>query len=416
MGEMMKWLNEWHPAFLMVATNVGLAIVNKLHKKVIDDGIDHIILFTYRLYISVLLLAPMAYFLERRTRPKLTFGILCLLFVSAILGATLSTYLYLVGLQNTTATFICAFVNMVPVITFLMALPFGLESVDMRSMSGGAKVLGTVVTVGGAMVLTLYKGVPLTNFSDSGETTTIHYNTTSHISWLYPNNRTERWTIGTIALVVATLLWSSWFLVQAKISKTYPCQYSSTTIMCFLGAIQSTLFSLVTNHQEFSSWVLKGKFQIFTVLFSGIVGSGLTFLGMSYCVKKSGPVFTAAFSPLIQIVVAVIGFSILDEQLHLGSVLGSILIVGLYILLWGKNKEANACVTKQIEDANAHDEEEDRLRGTNHDLSLTYGIVVQTSHTVLLLCFYPLYTKMIRDTVELAEMANLSNDYYETVQ
>ncbi|KAI3896701.1 hypothetical protein MKX03_037948 [Papaver bracteatum] len=359
MGEMMKWLNEWHPAFLLVNTNIGLAIVNKLHKKVIDDGIDHIILVTYRLYISVLFLAPMAYFLERRTRPKLTFGILCLLFVSAILGATLSTYLYLAGLQNTTATFICAFVNMVPVITFLMALPF---CVDMRSMSGGAKVLGTVVTVGDAMVLTLYKGM-------------------SNISWLYPNNKTERWTIGTIALVVATLLWSSWFLVQAKISKIYPCQYSSTTIMCFLG----------TNHQEFSSWVFKGKFQIFVVLFSvnivgfpattGIVGSSLTFVGMSYCMKKSGPVFTVTFSPLIQIVVAVIGFSILDELVHIKRcshfVFGMYFVVFLdrfslllvhIILLWGKNKEPNACVTKQIEDAKAHNEEEDRLRGTNHDL------------------------------------------------
>ncbi|KAI3995963.1 hypothetical protein MKX01_037460 [Papaver californicum] len=325
MGEMMKWLNEWHPAFLMVTINFALATVNILHKKVIDGGMDHLSLITYRLYISVLVLAPMAYFLERSTRPKLTFRILCLLFISAILGSTLTAYLFLVGLQNTTTTFICVFVNMVPVITFLMALPFG------------------------AMILTLYKGVSLTNFSNPGETTTpIHHSTTSHINWLHPNNRTERWTIRTIALVVGTLL-----------CKIYPCQYSSKTIMCFLGAIQSTLFSLVTNHQDFSSWVLKGKLQILTVLYSGIVGAGLSFVGMSYCVNKRGVVFTATFSPLIQIVVAMIGFSILDEPLHLGSVLGSILvIVGLYILLWGKNKEANACVTKQIEDVKAHDEED----------------------------------------------------------
>lgn len=50
----------------------------------------------------------------------------------------------------------------------------------------------------------------------------------------------------------------------------------------------------------------------------GIVGSGLSFVGMAYCVKKRGPVFTAAFSPLIQIIVAMFDFSILHEQLHLG--------------------------------------------------------------------------------------------------
>ncbi|KAI3974011.1 hypothetical protein MKX01_030587 [Papaver californicum] len=286
---MMKWLNEWHPAFLMVAINFALSIVNILHRKVIDGGMDHLPLITYRLYISVLVLAPMAYLLER---------------------STLTSYLFFfVSLQNTMATFICAFVNMVPVITFLMVLPFG-------SMSGNAKVLGTVVTVCGAMVLTLYEGVPLTNFSDPGETTT----------------PTERWTIRTIALVVGVLLWSSWFLVQAKISKIYPCQYSSTTVMYFLGAIQSTLFTLVTNHQDFSSWILKGKLQILTVLYSGIVGAGLSFVGMSYCVKKRGPVFTATFSPLIQIVVAMIGFSILDEPLHLGSICNKLL--SMLLTVW----------------------------------------------------------------------------------
>lgn len=61
------------------------------------------------------------------------------------------------------------------------------------------------------------------------------------------------------------------------------------------------------------------------------MGSGLSFVGMSYCVKKRGPLFTAAFGPLIQIIVAIFDFSILHGQLHLGSVLGSILVIaGLY--------------------------------------------------------------------------------------
>ncbi|KAI3953614.1 hypothetical protein MKW92_013898 [Papaver armeniacum] len=204
---MKKCLNE-HPA---------------LHKKVVDEGIDHLVLITYHLYIYVIVLAPMAYFLERRTMPKLTFRIVCLLFVSAISGYV-DTYIIpfpLVDLQNTATTFICAFVNMVP-----------LETVNMRSMSGNAKVfLGTIIIVCEAMVLTLYK---LTNFSDPGETTTIHHRTINHINWLYPNNRTERGTIGTITLVVGTLF------------KIHHCQYSSTALMCFLGVIQSTLFSLNT--------------------------------------------------------------------------------------------------------------------------------------------------------------------------
>ncbi|MCL7044311.1 hypothetical protein MKW94_020608 [Papaver nudicaule] len=351
---MMKWLSEWQPAFLMVVIEFALATVNVLLKKVVDDGMDHLVLITYRTLFAAVFLAPMAYFWERKTRPKLTSRILRHLFISAMLGGTITQYGFLVGLQNTSATFTCAFINMVPVLTFLMAIPFGLEVVDIKSTSGSAKVLGTVVSVGGAMVLTLYKGMPITNISDSRETTSIH--TTNHLNWLNPYNKSERWTIGTIALFAGSVFWSSWFLFQAKIGKMYPCQYSSTTIMSFFGAIQSALLSLATN-QHYSSWVLKGKMQTITVLYSGIVGTGLSYVGMAYCVKKRGPVFTAAFSPLIQIIVATFDFSILHEQLHLGSVLGSILvIIGLYILLWGKSKEAKACVTKQVEAVEDHGE------------------------------------------------------------
>lgn len=49
-----------------------------------------------------------------------------------------------------------------------------------------------------------------------------------------------------------------------------------------------------------------------------MVGSGLCYVGMSWCVKKRGPVFTAAFSPLIQIMAAMIDIPLLHEPLHLG--------------------------------------------------------------------------------------------------
>ncbi|KAM3297340.1 hypothetical protein ACQJBY_039287 [Aegilops geniculata] len=79
----------------------------------------------------------------------------------------------------------------------------------------------------------------------------------------------------------------------------------------------------------------------------GIVGSGAGYLIMTWCVEKKGPVFTAAFIPMMQIMVAIIDFFFLHEQIYLGSVLGSVLmILGLYLLLWGKKRdEASASCT-----------------------------------------------------------------------
>ncbi|PIA34956.1 hypothetical protein AQUCO_03700306v1 [Aquilegia coerulea] len=340
----MKLCNEWQPIVIMVAIDFALAIVNLLLKNVLDEGMDHLVLITYRTSMATILLAPIAYFWERKSRPNLTAGILSHLFLSALIGATFTQYFFLLGMQYTSATFACAFINVVPVLTFVMALPFGLETVDIKSKAGRAKILGTIVCVGGAMLLTLYRGIPLTNQS--------HSRSKANLSLNRPHSnkiKTKRWTIGSIALIAGALFWSSWFLIQAKISKRFPCQYSSTAIMNFFSALQSAILSLVIN-RDISVWILEGKSEILTVLYAGMVGSGLCFVGMSWCVKKKGPLFTAAFSPLIQIIVAMFDFTILHEQVHLGSVLGSILvIIGLYILLWGKSKEAKACVVKSTQ-------------------------------------------------------------------
>ncbi|CAL5374143.1 WAT1-related protein At3g30340-like [Camellia sinensis] len=351
----MKSCEEWNPVFAMIGVDFGFAIANILLKKVVDGGMNHLVFITYRQSISTIFLAPIGYFSERNSRPKLTFGILCHLFLSAIVGASLTQYFFLLGIQYTSATFSCAFINMVPVVTFLMALPFGLEKVQLKgsdsgSSGGRAKVVGALVCLGGAMILTLYKGMPLFNHSHeslwqggAGNIDQVH----DHVMVLSSGRRKERWTIGSMALMAGTLLWSSWFLIQSNIVKRYPCQYSSTAIMSFFAAIQSTVLAFSINRRNLSIWALNGKMEFLTVFYAGMVGSGLCYVGMSWCVKKRGPLFTAAFSPLVQIMAAMVDIPILHEQLHLGSLVGSVTVIaGLYILLWGKNKEMQNCATK----------------------------------------------------------------------
>lgn len=335
-----KGYGKWYPVLVMIAVHFAFATINVVLKKVIVDGLDHLVFITYRLTVGTIFLAPMAFFFERKSETKLTYSIIFHLFLTAILGASLTQYLFLLGIQNTSATFSCAFLNMVPVITFIMSLPFGLESVNIKSNGGKAKVIGTLICVGGATLLTLYKGMPLFNSSShlQAPPESIHAHSISRLGPILATKK-ARWTSGSLALVAGTILWSSWFLVQSNIGKRYPLQYSSTTIMMFFGAIQSFALSLAFN-RDFSAWIIKGKLEIFSILYAGIVGSGFCFVGMSWCVKKRGPVFSAAFSPLVQMIAAVFDIPFLHEPLHLGSLVGSaIVVVGLYILLWGKNKE-----------------------------------------------------------------------------
>ncbi|XP_012077338.1 WAT1-related protein At3g30340 [Jatropha curcas] len=364
MAGLLKGCDEWKPFIAMLTVDFAFSIVNILLEKVLNEGINHLVLITYRLSISAAFLGPIGYFWERNSRSQLTFRILCYLFLSAIVGASLTQYFFLLGIQYTSATFACAFVNMVPVITFITALPFGMESVNIKSNSGRAKVVGTLVCVGGAMVLTLYKGMPLFTHSHSHLQTSLKpHQAMEHIKLVsYRKRKAEKWTIGCVALGAGTLLWSSWFLLQSKIGKRYPYQYSSTAIMSFFGAIQSAVLALSTR-RNLSIWLLKGKIQIITVLYAGTVGSGLCYVGMAWCVKKRGPVFTSAFSPLVQIMAALFDITILHEELHFGSLLGSIIvIVGLYILLWGKNKELQNHATKVAQQVEEVKEQELQLQ------------------------------------------------------
>lgn len=58
------------------------------------------------------------------------------------------------------------------------------------------------------------------------------------------------------------------------------------------------------------------------------------------CISKKGPVFAAMFCPLLLIIVGLFSAFFFAERLHLGSFIGALIIVlGLYVVLWGKSKD-----------------------------------------------------------------------------
>lgn len=51
----------------------------------------------------------------------------------------------------------------------------------------------------------------------------------------------------------------------------------------------------------------------------GIVGSGIGFTLMSWCIQVRGPLYVSMFSPLLLVVVAIIGWAILGEKIRVGT-------------------------------------------------------------------------------------------------
>ena len=80
-----------------------------------------------------------------------------------------------------------------------------LEKVNVKKIRSLAKIIGTAITVVGAMVMTLYKG-PIIDFIKSGGAT--HNGTTAESA--------KHWVTGTIMLLGSIFGWSSFFILQVS--------------------------------------------------------------------------------------------------------------------------------------------------------------------------------------------------------
>ncbi|PKI38051.1 hypothetical protein CRG98_041559 [Punica granatum] len=76
------------------------------------------------------------------------------------------------------------------------------------------------------------------------------------------------------------------------------------------------------------------------LILQGVVGSGIAFFVQAWCIARRGPVFFAMFIPLCTVIVTILGAIFLHKEVYTGSMAGAIgVVVGLYIVLWGKAKD-----------------------------------------------------------------------------
>lgn len=346
----------------MLALQFGYAGFHIVSRAALNMGISKIVFPIYRNIIALLLLGPAAYFLEKKERPPLTLSFLVQFFLLALCGITANQGFYLLGLYYTTPTFASAIQNSVPAITFIMAAILGLEEVHIRRLDGLAKIVGTVACVGGATIITLYKGPPITKLwlgsLNSGSLNPELYD-------VEPLEvKTENWTLGCIYLLGNCLAWSGWIVIQAPVLKKYPARLSVTSFTCLFGIIQFLAIAAFFERDP-SHWKMHSGGELFTVLYAGIVASGIAFSVQIWCIDRGGPVFVAVYQPVQTIAVAVMASIILGEQFYLGGIIGAILIIaGLYFVLWGKSEEkrlnllTKAIMAPQAQSSSTVDEEE----------------------------------------------------------
>ncbi|XP_076901184.1 WAT1-related protein At2g37460-like [Bidens hawaiensis] len=335
-----EFFQKGKPFFAVIFLQFGLAGMSVVSKVAMNEGMSSYVFVVYHHVIATVVMAPFAIVLDKKIRPKMTKSIFVKLMLLALLEPVIDQNLFFLGMKATTATFAISLSNVLPAITFVIACILRLEVVNLKSIRSQAKVVGTITTVAGAMVMTLVKGPVLELFWTKGR---YSRNATNNGVDLHHSLK------GAIMIIIGIFSWACFMVLQAITLKSYPAALSLTAWICFLGTIEGAIVALVMERSNFAVWAIKWDISLLATLYSGVICSGLAYYIQGIVMKDRGPVFVTAFSPLSMIIVAIMGSIILAEQTYLGRVLGAIVIVaGLYMVVWGKSKDNELSTGNQI--------------------------------------------------------------------
>ncbi|KAK1415718.1 hypothetical protein QVD17_31503 [Tagetes erecta] len=308
------------PSTAMVITQVALVGITLAQKKAIQTGMHNLAYIFYTNAITSFILLPFAFFNYRSSnRPTLTISVAGGLVGLGILGFTMQAVVY-VGNTYASTTEATAILNLIPGFIALFAVIFGLEKLG----NGGlAKIIGTLVSVIGAIIATLYIGPTII----APRLSSIGTQQSSDV------------VLGGLIMLVDSVLAALSIIAQAFILK----KYSAVEIVVLGHGSTIMILSLLASmilEQDLNLFNTQSKTRLLVILYCGLFGSGLQTIILLWCLEMKGPFFVAIFQPLGIVIAAILGVLFLGDGLYLGCVIGSVIIViGFYGVMWGKSKE-----------------------------------------------------------------------------
>ncbi|KAF5755103.1 putative EamA domain-containing protein [Helianthus annuus] len=336
-----SWMEDVLPFVAMLMLTCLDMVVLTVVKAAMNDGMGSIAYVVYHNTLGTLILLPffIIHMIRKVDRPPLTLRILFKFFILGLLRICLFEILAYIGVSYSSPTMASAIGNLAPGFTFLIAVFFRMEKIDIKSSSTIAKLLGTILEISGAMVFIFYDGPLILRMTS---------NLNSHNRLLL--SQETKWVFGGLIITAGAIFGCIWAVLQTKASREYMDQQTIVFFYCLFGTIQCIAVSPFLEQNQ-NAWVLHPGIRVTAVVLGAVCSTVVHINVVIWCLRKKGPVFVVMFSPLSIVIAMIMGVTFLGDSLHLGSVIGAMVIIGgVYTVIWGQAKDKNKVPVVVVDD------------------------------------------------------------------
>lgn len=116
-----------------------------------------------------------------------------------------------------------------------------MEEVNIRNVGGQAKVVGTLISISGALVFTFWKAgivVKLVPFMNKPPLLPININYNSG-----ERRHVDDWIKGSALIFISQISWSGMLILQGVVTKVYTAPITLTLLVCFFATLQSLMLA-----------------------------------------------------------------------------------------------------------------------------------------------------------------------------
>ncbi|CAI0398844.1 unnamed protein product [Linum tenue] len=259
MGMQWRSLEELLPFAAMVTVECLDVGMTTLSKAAMSEGMSHFVFVVYSNALATLIMFPSSLFLNcnRKTAaPIITYPLIWKFFLLGLFGMTVMQNCVFTGVSYSSPTLASALSQLIPAFTFLLAVLFRMEKLNLGSLRGQVKILATIVCISGALIVIFYKGPPIwaSNVVQSLPNPDL------------PTITADSWVIGGLFIAMACLSMSIFNIFQ--------------------------VVSLIAEKDP-NAWKLQADIKLLSVIYSAVFGNVASYSVMSWCIQIKGPVFVA---------------------------------------------------------------------------------------------------------------------------